>query len=356
MKTIPSGLVKALVLILPVTLFAACSDDNSPDTGMNNNNGLPNSDTTDTATDVLPVIRVETWEEILRNVVALINADRALERHNTILDRVVSLSELVLDETVFDDTSGTLASMGLTMQPLVDPDNRFVVDYSCNTDGSLNVTLSPGENKYAMVADNCAIDGDVYDGGFTHFVNGREGASSNLDNMNVTLADSTAYLLSGSYSTFYDRPGVRRSYEWTAAEMLDETENGPYTVEFFNILSESASGNLGEFFHSAAVTGSFTVSADWTDNKPVQVAVDLALGGSFLAEEVVQNTLRSQWTSGSISVVAADESQLRLVASESDPASAVVEVSGLAESQQVLWGDAYQVRCFADASAFPNCQ
>ncbi|MFK7891928.1 MAG: hypothetical protein AB8B63_14020 [Granulosicoccus sp.] len=311
----------------------------------------------------LLVIRPDSWEEILRNIVALINADRALERREMLEDRFGSLSRLAISETVVGDSSGTLASLGLTLLPLADPANNLEVDYSCNAGGRISFSLTPGVRIYGVESDNCAIGGDIYDGGFNYFGVGREGESTRMDNLSATLADSTAYSLSGAYRTSFDRVDVRRSAQWTDVKMKEQSASDNYSVESFTMISESASGPDFSFsfdrrplLHSATVDGGFSVTADWTGNQPVQVTVDLMLGGSYEADELDQIVLPSQWTSGSIEVIAADGSRLLLSPNADDTSSAIVSVSGTDEVQQVRWNDGYQVRCFAAPSDFPDCQ
>lgn len=337
----------------------ACSNGSDGDTSQADpgaNSDQPSADGANDIPSTRPVIGVDSWDSVLRNVIPLINAEKALNRHDAILSRVISLSEILIDNVVFNEQSDTLVALGITPMPLSDPDNRFLVDYACNSGGTLNMTLSPGSFNYQMIADDCAINGDVYDGGFSNFGIGREGATSNVDAMTVQLADSTSYSLSGVYQTFFDRPGIRRSYEWTDTLTTDTASGGEYSVSSFNMLSESASGSLGEFFHQASVTGGFDVTAEWTDNLPMNVTVSLSLGGTFPIGEADPDTLPSQWTSGNVLVIAADGSQLELKPNPIDVSRAVVELSDISEPFSILWSDGYQVRCFADAEKFPACQ
>ena len=319
-----------------------------------------NTDTTPNPDDI-PTIRADTWREILRNVVSLINADRALERHAEILAIFTSLSSEAFAESIFGDKSETLSLLGLTMLPLSDLENRLLVDYSCDNGGTLNFDLPPGANIFSIVAANCAIGGDVYDGGFGHNGVGREGSSSQLNNLSVKFTDSSEYSLSGRLSTSFDRLGVRRSIQWSGAAMSEQTGRQDYFVEAFAMLSEVAAGrDFGEIparvLRTASVTGNFSVSASWTDNQSVQVTTDLTQGGSFLESEIGLDTLPSQWTAGSIEIIAADGSSLSMQAVSDDAISARVEISGIDEPQQVLWEDGYQVRCFGSVTDFPDCQ
>ncbi len=341
----------------------------------------------------LRIIRADNWQEILRNVVALTNADRAIERRDMILDRVKSLSNAAFREVLFevydvpDSLAGTLASLGLTRLPPAD--DWTVVDLSCDAGGDLTLELTV-EDTYSSKANNCAIGGDVYDGDFYHYAVGRESPYSRMNDMTVSLSDSTRYSLSGTLRYSYDRIGFRQSVEWLDASMSEQPGADDYFVEAFNMLSKTADGDffdrhptsvifadgtegiVEDYEHSATVTGSFTVSAPWTDNRVMQVNADLMLGGIFLTTSATPalpipyetangqvvwpssdlSGLPSQWTSGSIDVIAADGSQLSLRPMSDDTTYALVDVSGISEPQQVLWSDGFQVRCFG----FANCQ
>ena len=341
----------------------------------------------------LPVIRADNWQEILRNVIALTNADRAVARRDMLVDRFASLSQAALEAVLSDDTTDTLASLGLTLLPLADPDDWTTVGLSCDGGGDLTLTLTVGVSVYSGQANNCAIGGDIYDGGFYHYAVGRESPFSLIDDMSVSLSDSTRYSLSGSLSYSYDRIDFRRSVEWLEASMSEQSGDEDYSVGSFNMLSKAADGDffdrqptpvifadgtegiVEDYEHSASVTGSFTVSAPWTENREMQVAADLMLGGVFLTTNATPalqipfetasgqlvwpssdlSGLPSQWTSGSIDVVAADGSQLSLRPMTDDPTSALVEISGISEPQQVLWSDGFQVRCFGNPDEFVNC-
>lgn len=319
------------------------------------------SDSTDPDPEVLPIISAQNWQEILRNVIDLINADRALERHAMVRSRFSSLSQLVIAETLAGDTSGSLASLGLTQLPLADPNNNLIVDYACNAQGTLNFNLNPGVSIYDIESDSCAIDGDGYDGGFNFNGVGREGLSSRMDNMIVTLADGTAYALDGSYSTSIDRVGVRRSEQWTEAATAERSGNDNYIVESFNLLNASVdartfSVNPPFLEYSATAQGSFSVSANWSESQALQVTVDLNLGGTVQETDPNLSELPSQWSSGSIDVIAPDGSRISLRPIVDDTTSALVIVSEISEPQQIQWSDGYQVRCFADPEDFPDCQ
>lgn len=341
-----------------------------------------------------PFIRADNWQEILRNVIALTNADRAVERRDRLVNRFASVSLAALDAVVFDKTSETLISLGLTLLPQADPDDWTVVNLSCDAGGDLTLSLTVGVSVYSAEANNCAIGGDIYDGGFYHYAVGRESPFSLIDDMSVSLSDSTRYSLSGSLSYSYDRIDFRRSVEWLDASMSEHSGVEDYFVEAFNMLSKATDGDFFErhptpvifadgtegfvedYEHSASVAGSFTVSAPWTENREMQVTADLTLGGIFLTTsstpalqipfETVSGQwawplsdlsgLPSQWTSGSIVVVAEDGSQLSLRPMADDTNSALVEISGISEPQQVQWSDGFQVRCFGKPSEFANCQ
>lgn len=220
------------------------------------------------------------------------------------------------------------------------------------------MALSPGTYQYQMTTDDCAINGDVYDGGFSNYGTGRDRLFSNIDEMTVQMANGTSFFISGLYETAFDRSGIGRSYEWTNASTTDTTDSGEYTVSSFTLTNESTHGNLEEFVHQASVTGGFDVTAEWTNNVPLNVTVSLALNTENPISELEPNTqLPSQWTTGQILIAAAEGSQLLTLGP--DPADinrATVSLSGISALFSILWSEGYQVHCFANAENFPVCQ
>ena len=341
------------------------------------------------------IIRSDTWPDILRNVVTLINADRALVRHEMILDRFASLSRFAVTETFGGDTSaGNTASLGLTLLPAAGSVDVRIVDYSCDAGGFISFDLEPAVAVYNVLTDNCAIGSDFYDGGFSHSGVGREGIFSQMRDVSVSLSDSTQYSLSGALATRFDRIGITAEIQWTDASMSELSGGDDYVVEDYNMRSTVSDGNfpgdssftvtyvdgtegsVRSYEHSAIVIGGFSVSAPWTENQMMQVTTDLELGGSFLVTQSARDlpipyettndpavypstdlsSLPSQWTSGSIDIVAADGSTLSMRPMADDITRAVVDVNGSNEPQQVLWSDGFQVRCYEFRGDFPNCR
>lgn len=342
----------------------------------------------------LPIVRAETWPDILQNVVKLINADRALDRHKTALGVAKAINTAAISETFDGGPAGPLAMIGLSPLPLADPANNTVLDYSCDAGGTIAVTITPNVPVYYSESKDCAIAGNIFNGIFDHDGVGLEGFRTNFTDIKVLQPDNTRYEISGTHRQTYGRLANTRSTQWSETSVLEQSGDVTYVIDDFNMISNSAHGentdsgigpdivyadgtvetSVQEYRHNASVTGSFSITAPWTNAQVMQVSTDLKLGGNYLfteleldgpapyqtatgAEVWTPETLNeqvSQWSSGSVNLVAADGSRLTLRPVADDSTRALVEINGNGEQIPVLWSEGFQVSCFGGQN-FSNC-
>ena len=321
----------------------------------------------------LPLIREDTWPDILRNAITVLNGVQIEDLHNRVRTRIGSLTiGASIDSSAYNSATqtGSLTSSGLSLLPLQDPNNLRLLDYVCPNGGTLTITASPVSQDNS-VADNCLVEDVTLNGSFVANFVGREGGSSTLDDIVFDFADGSMFSITGRHRTQFDRVGIRSSISWSDMNFSEVSGLGEYRVNDFNVSSRSEIGQdfsalavpvtledgstvfARRVFHNAEISGSFSVVADWTSFLSLSVSAGFNLGGgTFLSTD---EDRPQQWTTGSVVVTAPDGSSVTLEALPNDDSNAAVTIGGSTERQLVSWSDGYQVWCFASPDDLSLC-
>jgi len=323
----------------------------------------------------IPIINQTTWPDILRNAITTLNGVQVQDLHDRVLERIRTLTSFAsADSSLFGPATGSqeLVDLGLTLQPLQNPDDDRLLDYVCSNGGTLTLTLSP-VSLWISNTDNCFVDDVTINGSFRHNSGGPEGVQSTIDGTSFNFADGSQFSISGEHRTDVNRTFTSRSISWTNMSFSELSGSSNYSVTDFNVTRESTVAPTSGFgslpieledgstvfsnteTHSASARGSFNVTADWTSFQPFSVNSDLSLGGGIFFS-LIEEERPQQWTDGSFSVVAPDGSSVTLEPLPNDDSQAVVTVSGLAATQLVSWNDGFQVYCRADRLEISLCQ
>ena len=358
----------------------------------------PDGSAEDPATDddgpaAARALRDDNAEAILREVVAVIEAEPLDEAHAAVLADAAAWSEAALE--------GASAAAALGIAPTGRTEGELS-RWSCDAGGSIDFRLVAGAPVFEYVADGCAIDGQRVDGRFFHFGAGRDGRRSEMESLTIERADGTAVALDGERATRFDRVGVARERAWTGARLALEGGEGAVRVGAYEMRAETLDGVLpgapvavalpdgstGRYLpwaRGASVVGRFEVEAPWTGGETLSVRVDLALDDAYavwqtsgfpVPEGVAEPYATvdadgepleiwfperppapgsSWWESGRIVVEAGDGSALVVEALAGDRDRFALSVDG-GEALVREWSEAgFGVGCFASAERFPGC-
>lgn len=390
-------------LLLGAVLASACSGpdgDDSIESVEDTDVPEPLDDTQDT--DITPLLlRADTWPAILRNSVELINGEQPAQVETELRGLYANLSAIFVAEAINGAPATTSTALGLTQLALADADEPNALNYSCNNGGALAITVLPDQSFYNVQAASCALEGDVHDGTYVHNGVGREGVLSELQGLSIAKADGTSLAIEGSFSTNLSRIGFTVARNWRDTQFNIDDGQSTLTVDNYNIESTAQEGvdpnnpqrqaqlddgtpvryTIATLI--ATTSGSFDVSAAWTEGQTLSVSTTLGMDSSYatwldngemadalnLANPTIANnsdgssiaiyryprTVQStQWSSGNIEILAEDGSRVTLTPSDTESTAALVRLGDDASPVFVDWNDGFQVRCIGN-EMFSDC-
>ena len=313
-----------------------------------------NSDSTET-TNTNPIITVDNYESLLRELVVVAN-DNTLNAASDSLVPVFGTVAAVIDQAILN---GTASGNGLTFvssSAISEGGENAEYTFSCDSGGTLiarayNDDSGDGPHVDQLTAENaCSIDDASYEGfafKLYRFVRGTD--VSQFENFTVSQANGDSLLLDGDYSdSTPEGRGPRVETGWTNAN-LTVVQNGESTkVEDYtsNRISYVPFAQPGSGPFQATAKVNFTVTAPWSANEPIDVAVDLL----YLApEDAMPNDsgeYPAQWQSGTVRVTAADGTGFTLSPDTGDAATFSVVIDGdTGEPNIHNWADGFQITC-----------
>ena len=424
----PSIRSSACLLALAVTAaLAGCgsSDSDSPDdtgapvtpddgspptTGPDGTPGTAEPGDGGPATGAL--ITSENYEDILRRVVVIAND----EVMNAAADAATPLFDTV--EALAREASANGAAMGggltfVSSEP-VDDGSFANFSFACDGGGTLvgrayvadDVPGGPFLGKITA-SEACTVDGTSYDGGALRplgFTFVRAPYQASYDAFSVTRADGSSFTLDGDYTDTTPEGNVpANSLGWTETNYTADEGGSTTRIDGYDSLRSAVYGffpagdggpplytaelpngetaTVGEVPDEASAEVTFAVTAPWSSDERLDVAVDLRVsdsvyefvsvsGGTSLetpdyplsdlgsplvltnldtGEQLTIDNLprpdATQWQTGTLAIEAADGSGLVLSPQTDDPATFSVAIDGEPEAVVREWSDGFQVSC-----------
>lgn len=282
---------------------------------------IPASNTTEPEQPLEALINLDSYEQILRELVDLINA-------NPLYDTLYTQPDV-------DDDGITFVS--ISTDPVEDEEYGlgFVSDYSCDAGGSIEDFNfpEPGSRKYTF--DDCALETGTFNGVLKEFYTGREGTGVTATNFSVESAEQTR-LLSGTQGSSIYR-GVPGLYRYWDTSSLDMSSNeGSLLVSDYELTATSVYRPDSNTYDSQLAV-SFDVTAPWTENQNVHVEVSL--------EASIEAGNDFSWQSGNVVAVADDGSELTVTPADATQRTFDVELLGQDGAITRQWSDDFEIFC-----------
>jgi hypothetical protein len=279
------------------------------------------------------LISLDSYEQILRELITLINATPMAETLNTqptITDAGITFVS-VSNGPVEDEVSGLVG---------------FVNDYSCDAGGIIEIHTfaQPGYRKLTFA--DCALEAGSFDGILREFMIGRPGRGSSgitATDYNVDRDDQTR-TLSGRQGgrSFSGTPG--RGRFWENIDFDAQSTEGILTLSSYELDATStrpARANESNLFVS------FDVTAPWAGEQSISVEATL--------QASIEPNKAFTWQTGEVVAVADDGSQLTLTPADAVQRTFNIELSGHDGVITRQWADGFEIFCgFTDIELCGN--
>lgn len=313
------------------------------------------SSSTDGDGDTVPAITAANAETLLREVIAIANDD-ALDAASEDIEPVIDTVENLVDQAI---SSGAASGNGLTFMstsPVNEGGELSEYTFSCDSGGTLVVQAYKddtvgGPNIDEMRAtDACSIDDAAYEGfAYKSVRYGRGTDLSNFEDFSIAHANGDSLLLNGEYyNSSADGNGPLVKIGWTDADLVRVEEGETTTIEDYTSLRESIlhSEIPGVDSPGTTATVSFTVTAPWTSDEPLNVDLDLAYVDAEDSVPTETGVYPAQWQTGTLQITASDGSGLTLSPETDDAATFSVLLDSAEDDPMIFnWADGFQVLC-----------
>ena len=308
-------------------------------------------------TDGMPVVNADSYETILREIVAIAD-DRAIdavsESVDPLFETVRSLSAQGLD-------TGAASGEGLAFVSVAgdaDEGAARTLTFSCGDGGTLVVEALVDDDFEAPVVtalsagEGCAIGGDVYAGRVAKriFAPIRVADVQSFESFSVVRANGDSIALDGEYEDSFTGDVPAYSLGWSDTDLV--IVEGGETTRIVGYQSRRSSNFFSgaEYSPGATTLTAFSVTAPWSSGARLDVTVNLAFDWDFTAsprEDDGQGPiLDQQWERGTLRVAATDGSALTLSPETGDAATFSVTIDGDAGGPIVReWSDGFQLSC-----------
>lgn len=309
----------------------------------------------DTMPGEAPTITVDTYETILREIVAIAD-DRAVDEASASVDPLFRTVQGLVAEAL---ETGTASGDGLVFVSDEARENENeserTVTFSCGDGGTLVVEASVYDDfdgspfvSGFSAGDGCAIGGDLHAGRAfkrVRFVRGTD--VETFEGFSIERADGDSLALDGDYRDTAPEgraPGVETG--WSDTDLV-VVEGGETTrIESLDSMRTSDFFTGPGASPGADADASFSVTAPWSGGERLDVTVDLAFEWDGEGRADGGRIPGQQWESGTLRVVAADGSGLTLSPETGDPATFSVTIDGDAGEPIVReWADGFQLTC-----------
>lgn len=343
----------ALMLAMVLSACSSSSDDSSPavvDDGSTNSTPEVNS-----ASETLSIANAES---ILANVVSVINEDAIEALYQTAIDDQLFLNpgdpQLFVQKLFFNggnsdniqSVSEGMLDVPYQMELTYGQENYVDVnqtaEYSCVGGGSLTRFISDANQASDWLFDDCVIASNTYNGTVGDRLMAR-GAVNRSPVYDLTIEDSSGQVrsLSGSYSSHNSSVvAIDSELMWESANYLGPAEGGQLQIDDYSVsrsrrddkfwfepdtlsLPDGQIVETMEYSVANAISGTFTVTAPWTQNESLAITVNVSFEDDARVARIPETEDEVEfidsdpedapyWQTGSINITAADGSQFQV--------------------------------------------
>ncbi|ASJ76348.1 hypothetical protein [Granulosicoccus antarcticus] len=268
-----------------------------------------------------PLITLDSYEVILKELITLINA--------------TPLYDVLSNQPDISDAGITFISIGAEPEEDEVYGLGFVSDYSCDAGGSIEAFNfpEPGSQKYAFT--DCALEAGRLNGVLKEFASGSDSSGNTATSFSVDTDEQTK-TLSGTNGIQYYRgvAGIKRY--WVETSFKVQASESTVTLNSYE-LDASSAYDPGDSVNNSYLIVSFDVTAPWTKDQNVHVDVTL--------EASLEPDTAFTWQTGEVVAQADDGSQLTLTPADAVQRTFNLTISGDDNLMSRQWSDGFEILC-----------